>query len=233
MKKIDFFFNKWMLFSFLIFGISTISMAQNPDPATGIISVEDDDAAVLKARVTGYGSTDSTAIKLSNWDFLAGTEFIIENTVSEQGLKIYSNSDLTSNTTDSITIFKPNGDVEMHMGDLEVAENIDVEGFSALGELSPNIKMVKMTGTTAAAEGGVTGITLPASITSVDQILAVDAFVDFGSGQRVGPGYEWLAGNEYYIWLDQSIPEVEILLKSGNSSGILSKTVTVLITYEE
>ena len=228
MKKIDFFFNKWMLFSFLIFGISTISMAQNPDPATGIISVEDDDAAVLKARVTGYGSTDSTAIKLSNWSVLAGTEFIIENTVSEQGLKIYSNSDLLGNTTDSITIFKPDGDVEMHMGDLEVAENIDVEGFSALGEMAPNIKMAYYTFITPAAQGATVSLLHGLD---VDDIISLTGIVDADFGLEIAPNSASFPGYEYSLYLNPT--GIFIRNHNTNSANILSRPIRILITYKD
>jgi hypothetical protein len=102
-------------------------------------------------------------------------------------------------------------------------------GFTVLGT-GPAIKMKKLTGTTAAAEGGVTSIEHGLT---VSKIISVSAQVTYntGTGAFVQPGYNTAA--EYQFYIDVGASSVIIELSATSSGQLLSKPVTVFIIYEE
>lgn len=110
--------------------------------------------------------------------------------------------------------------------------NLEILPYTKLGESSPAIKTKKLTGTTNAAEGGLT--TVAHGLTG-SKILSVDVLVDFGVGGRIGPGADAGSGlgtgREFAVSTDAT--NVTVQLHPTNSEIILSKAFTVFVVYEE
>lgn len=107
---------------------------------------------------------------------------------------------------------------------------LEVNGFTKLGSDAPSIKVKKITGTTAPTEGGYVAIGFGMDIS---KILSVSVLVF-----NTGPGYEhWYGPNtggfgvNYYCYLSGT--GLAITNRSGDSNGILSMPIKVLIVYEE
>lgn len=82
-----------------------------PDPPESIFTIESEQNAVLKLTPQYFNPSDTSAIKFTNMNSGGtGTEFLVES-VGERGLHFKTFSDLSGNTTDSILILKPNGDI--------------------------------------------------------------------------------------------------------------------------
>lgn len=96
-------------------------------------------------------------------------------------------------------------------------------GLAALG-----LKCKIVSGTSAAAEGGVTTI---AHNLTPGSIVAVTALMEFSSGQKVTPAYKGAAEYEYY--LTQTTANVQIELSATNSGNLLSKLFYITIWYVE
>ncbi|KKM68554.1 hypothetical protein LCGC14_1459710 [marine sediment metagenome] len=110
----------------------------------------------------------------------------------------------------------------------EVAGVINVlnDGFTKLGSGAPTIKMKKVTGTTGATEGTSTFI---AHGLTQSKILSFQVFIT--STDLIPPFFTAIAEFQYDVYLES--PNVVIMLHSTNSGNLLSKAITVLITYEE
>lgn len=133
---------------------------------------------------------------------------------------------LTTNDDPKLTVIN-NGNVGI--GTITPSTKLEVNGFSKLGSDAPAIKMKKLTGTTAAAQGSTTFI---AHGLNSAKILAVNVLVQYAtvgndvpSSYNANPGYEF----DYYI----TPTDVVVWPKTGNSVNILSKPLKILITYEE
>lgn len=105
---------------------------------------------------------------------------------------------------------------------------LDINGFTQLGSDAPKIKMKKLTGTTAAAEGG--GVSITHGLTST-KIIAIQVMVEYSSGSYVPSSYTNSAGYQYDWYADAT--NVTVGNHATNSENILSKPIKVLITYEE
>jgi hypothetical protein len=103
---------------------------------------------------------------------------------------------------------------------------LEVNGYTKLGSDAPSIKVKKLTGTTAATEGGFVFITH--GLNSL-KILAVSILVQNG-GVSYGPNLQGYSVN--FLWVLNS-GNVEVSNVFGDSAFILSKPVRILITYEE
>jgi len=108
--------------------------------------------------------------------------------------------------------------------------DLEVNGYTKLGSGAsvPAVKMVKLTGTTAATQGVQTNI--PHGLTS-SKILGVTVLVEYSPGSSVPPSYNGSAGYEYDYYITST--NISIWPKSGNSGSILSKPIRVLVTYEQ
>lgn len=105
---------------------------------------------------------------------------------------------------------------------------LEVNGFTKMGTTAPAVKMIKLTGTTAAAQGS--NVALSHGVTS-SKILSVNILVEYVSGSSVPPSYTASAGYEFDYYINGG--NLVIINKTANSVNILSKPVRVLITYEE
>jgi hypothetical protein len=99
--------------------------------------------------------------------------------------------------------------------------------YTVLGA-GPAIKMKKLTGTTNAAEGGAATV---AHGLAVSKILGVSVMVDRGDGPHFLPEHTFYAEHQYSVVCGSA--DVELINSAANSANILSKSFTVLITYEE
>jgi hypothetical protein len=100
--------------------------------------------------------------------------------------------------------------------------------YTQLGDTAPAIKMKKLTGTTAAAEGGSASVNH--GVTS-SKVIGVQVLVFHSSTNAILPGWVASAGYQYDVQLTST--GVQVVLHATNSENILSKAFTVLITYEE
>lgn len=111
---------------------------------------------------------------------------------------------------------------------ITAAGNTEINGFTKLGATAPSVKMIKLTGTTAATQGTQTPI--PHGLTS-SKILSVNVLVEYASGSSVPPSYNSSAGYEYDYFINGT--SIVVWPKTGNSANILSKAIRILVTYEE
>jgi hypothetical protein len=110
------------------------------------------------------------------------------------------------------------------------AGNKTLTGFTKLGGTGtdvPAIKFKKLTGTTAATDGGF--VSISHGLTS-SQILSISALVNHSGNAFIPNGYS-NTGYEFIINVQTSF--INVINVSGNSSLILSKPVKVVIMYEE
>ncbi len=101
-------------------------------------------------------------------------------------------------------------------------------GYVAIGDGAPLIKMKKLTGTTAASEGGNTTI---AHGLTIGNIIGIQVLVTTTSGNRIPPVFTSVNEHEYDFFVDGD--DIRVYLSGANSGSIKSKAITVLITYEE
>ncbi|WP_330115679.1 hypothetical protein SA496_01295 [Pseudomonas sp. JS3066] len=100
--------------------------------------------------------------------------------------------------------------------------------YTQLGDTAPAIKQKKLTGTTAATEGGT--VSASHGVTS-SKVIGVQVLVFHSSTNAILPGWVASAGYQYDVQLTST--GVQVVLHPTNSENILSKSFAVLITYEE
>lgn len=117
--------------------------------------------------------------------------------------------------------------------------NMGITGFTQLGnntpagadasKTAPAIKTMKLTGTTSSASGA--GVFLAHGLANASKVLSYSVLV-YGNALSVfPPEYTYNTGYQYSTYCSNT--SIHILNSVGNSSNILNKTFTVLITYEE
>lgn len=100
-------------------------------------------------------------------------------------------------------------------------------GFTQLGESSPSVKMKKLTGTTGASQSS--DVTVAHGLTA-SKILDASLLVTDAAGSRVPPSYTKAVGYLYNFHIDTT--NVVVRNFSAQSVNILSRSFTVLLTYE-
>ncbi len=121
----------------------------------------------------------------------------------------------------------PNGG-KVGIGTTAPTATLEVNGYTKLGSDAPSIKVKKLTGTTSAAEGGFVNI---ASGVTSSKILSVSVMVSYNTNAWIGP-YYGVAGYNFR-WVVAINGSISVENYSGDSASILSKPITILITYEE
>ena len=104
---------------------------------------------------------------------------------------------------------------------------LHVNGYTRLGDDAPKIKMKKITDMNG-AEGTTKNI---AHGLTADQILSVEAKIEYSPNLYVQEGYTVVPGFEFNIFWDNT--NIKIRNATGNSVSIANDTVTVLVIYEE
>lgn len=121
----------------------------------------------------------------------------------------------------------PNGG-KVGIGTTTPAASLEVNGYSKLGSNAPSIKMLKLTGTTAATDGGY--VDIPHGL-DPSKILSVSVMVQISGGIFIGDGDAIFTGSKFYWAVFGS--NIRIFNYLGGSASILSKPAKILITYEE
>ncbi len=104
-----------------------------------------------------------------------------------------------------------------------------ITGYTNLGSAAPAIKQKKVTGTTGAAEGNLTSI---AHGLTMSKILGYQVLIDRNtSSNKIPPNFTSVGEHEYDAFIDAT--DIKIQLAATNSGNLLSRPITVLITYEE
>lgn len=123
--------------------------------------------------------------------------------------------------------YNANSTIAKTVLDINQNGNVAVDGYTKLGATAPSIKVLKLTGNTAAAQG--TYATATHGLT-LAKILSVEVFVSPSATVKHTRGWTAYAGHQFDFYVDNTV--VQILNITGNSGSILSKPYTVLITYE-
>lgn len=122
-------------------------------------------------------------------------------------------------------VVEPGGNVGI--GTATPGSKLEVNGYTRLGSNAPKIQMKKLTGITAAVQGGV--VFIPHGL-DYEKILSVEMLVEstmlyYPNGYTVTPGFEFNYAVETNIIIVGNV--------IGNSANILSKSLKILIIYEE
>jgi hypothetical protein len=114
------------------------------------------------------------------------------------------------------------------LGVTDATAKLEVNGFSKLGSAAPAIKMLKLTGTTAATQGGF--VYVPHGLIS-SKILAVNILVETPIGSFVSANNSF--GSGFNFDFDISAANISVVNKASDSINILSRPMKILITYEQ
>lgn len=107
--------------------------------------------------------------------------------------------------------------------------NLDVNGFSNLGDGAPAIKMKKLTGTTS---NTATGFVSLAHGLDGAKILSIDVLVEYSTSDYVPPGYS-SGGNSLNYTFVLNGSNLNVVNQSIAGGSILNKPIKVIITYEQ
>ena len=108
--------------------------------------------------------------------------------------------------------------------------NVILSQYTQLGDnqTAPFIRMKKVTGTTAATQGGLVSFTHGLDAT---KIIGVTVLVKGGNGSWVPPSYTGTLAFEYNYFFDGAI--FYLINSVSNSQFLMSKPYSVLFTYEQ
>ena len=109
-----------------------------------------------------------------------------------------------------------------------VFAGVAITGFTTLGSDAPAIKMKEYTSTTGATEGS--EITIVHGLTT-SKIIGIQALIDDGANILVPPSFTANAGWQYDVWINST--NIHLKLHDTNSEDVLSKSVKIILTYEE
>ena len=108
---------------------------------------------------------------------------------------------------------------------------LEVNGFTMLGSDSPKIKMMKITGTTAATEGAFTAVALGVS---GSKVLSLYCLIEYQPGASYMPTEStFTAAPGYMTHMNIQANAVRVWNHATNSENTLSKPFKILVTYEE
>jgi hypothetical protein len=105
---------------------------------------------------------------------------------------------------------------------------LEVNGYTMLGSNAPAIKTLKLTGTTAATQGG--SVVIPHGINGT-KILSITVAVEYAFNNFLPYSYKFNAGYEFYFVYNTT--NITVFNMTANSTNILSKPIKIFITYEQ
>jgi hypothetical protein len=115
------------------------------------------------------------------------------------------------------------------IGTTTPATTLEVNGYSKFGSNAPSVKMLKLTGTTAATQGGF--VVIPHGL-DYSKILSVSVLVYTAAGGIWVPSsFHTFSGSEFN-WFS-GLTSIRVDNVSSNSASILSAPIRILIAYEE
>jgi hypothetical protein len=200
-----------------------------------------------RMRLTHRGylglNTDNPEVPLHVNYFTSGINSISGTAIFGQLFLAHTNIAGSSinawNNTNGTTLFlNSNAGSKVQIGGSTAATqaDLDVKGYTYLGNDAPKIKMKELSGTTSANIGGLTNIAH--GISNADKILAIDITVNAyaPSGRNfVPPSFTYdvgnQAGHEFNYHYDDGFISVRNI--PDNSTNILSKPIKILVTYKE
>lgn len=106
--------------------------------------------------------------------------------------------------------------------------NVAIADYTKLGSDAPAIKTKKLTGTTAATEGGNTSV---AHGVTASKILSVILLIEFNTSQFLHVESTRIAGYQAHFQIDSV--NINVYNHATNSENILSKPFRLLVIYEE
>lgn len=108
------------------------------------------------------------------------------------------------------------------------AGNFESDNYTKLGSDAPAIKVKELTGTTGASQGADTEFEHGLS---GNKIISITAVVRHNANGGIPPDYQKYPGYQYSVVFEAN--HVYLQLSAANSDNILSKPVSVFITYKE
>jgi len=162
--------------------------------------------------VIGFWNTDYTPLDPAGWN-------------SADRLFTVANGTHPSNRSDAMVILK-NG--RTGIGTSTPQTQLQVNGYTMLGNSAPKIQMKKLTGTTGATQGS--SVLIAHGLNSA-KVLSIDVLVDYGGSSFVHHSYTESAGFQFNFYMNST--HIIIVNVLGNSGSILSKPFRILVTYEE
>ena len=118
--------------------------------------------------------------------------------------------------------------VKVGIGVTAPQAELEVNGYTKLGSNAPKVKMIKLTGTTSASQGG--SVSIAHGLTS-SKILSVTILAEYSAGRYVNPRHSFNAGYEFDFRVDPT--NVVVYNSAANSTNVLSVPVKIMILYEE
>jgi len=189
-------------------GLETLLVDDTGAFYNGVEVATVDDIVVGSGDVTGPASSIDFSIPTFNG--------VTGKLLRESPVSISSTAVISATGTNQSLTLKGNG-----------VGTVIHDGFTRLGGAGNiGIKIKKITGTSASNEGGTVTI---AHGLALSKISGIQALVEQSVGNKITHGFTAVAGHEFSVFADAT--NIRIGNHPTNSENILSKLVTVLITY--
>lgn len=111
--------------------------------------------------------------------------------------------------------------------------NLNVEGFTNLGELGVPVKMAVFDGTFPSSQGTYSTVTL----TGIDASKIIGVVVNgmwASNGAFMSNQFQWISSYEYDWYMSNGIdPTMYLTLSNTNSLSMINKPVKILIFYTQ